>query len=662
MTNTQSLSMDDGGMFNVSLSDELPNDDAEFSGTIKRANEPTPEHGTESHTEPPEIAADPDSPPPPEDEPEASPEDDAAHFISEDDDGEDAEEAAPILPYNMFVQNGWLAVKNNDKTERVSTHFDVLACTKDENGGNYGRYLRIYRDDGEHEDLAFPMAELNGERLIPRLMAAGVRLEQINDKALRYLRGYVSESSLNHFITCVTRTGWSNKNEHYVFPTGIYPPTDNLVLQADRNNYPSIKTSGTLEEWQEHVAKPCQGNHRLIFALSTALSGTIAPLLVEEGGGINLHGGSSIGKTTGLRVAASVIGSPEYKMQWRATDNAVEGVCAEHNHMTLIFDELGQVNDNIMEDMTYMIFNGQGKRRMTKRLVVEAPRRFQVMVISSGELSIANKIRRSGKRVNAGALIRFIDVPADAGKGLGIFDTLNGAESASALSEHLQLMTNKYYGTAITAFIEYIVTVQDGLKARFNDFKERFVADVVEQEADGQIHRVAGRTAMIALAGELAIEAGILPYQVGAAREAAIVNMNAWLDQRGGQVSAEEIEALRKVKLYIEQYQHLRFREVDIDGVEVTNQREMTQLAGWRRPVNRSDLSETEMNNVYFFIQPETFEQDVCDGLNHTMVCRVLYGHGLLWREGERNKRRYIVLKDGTKQPFYIVHSNILEL
>jgi putative DNA primase/helicase len=62
-----------------------------------------------------------------------------------------------------------------------------------------------------------------------------------------------------------------------------------------------------------------------------------------ESGGIHLVGLSSSGKTTVLRVAASVYGASNYLHRWRATTKGLEALAALRCDTLLILDELAQI-------------------------------------------------------------------------------------------------------------------------------------------------------------------------------------------------------------------------------------------------------------------------------------------------------------------------------
>jgi putative DNA primase/helicase len=90
----------------------------------------------------------------------------------------------------------------------------------------------------------------------------------------------------------------------------------------------------------------------------------------HDGGGIHTYGGSSIGKTTGLFLAASVWGRGSsaggYVRAWSATRNGREAAAASTSDTVLIFDELSTVDAHEADSAIYELMNGSGKTRMAR--------------------------------------------------------------------------------------------------------------------------------------------------------------------------------------------------------------------------------------------------------------------------------------------------------
>ena len=81
-------------------------------------------------------------------------------------------------------------------------------------------------------------------------------------------------------------------------------------------------------DWRDRIGALCVGNSRLVFAVASAFAGPLLRPAGMESGGFHLRGDSSSGKTTALRLAASVNGGPSYMQRWRTTSNGLEGAAA----------------------------------------------------------------------------------------------------------------------------------------------------------------------------------------------------------------------------------------------------------------------------------------------------------------------------------------------
>ena len=79
-----------------------------------------------------------------------------------------------------------------------------------------------------------------------------------------------------------------------------------------------------------------------------------------------------------------------------------------------------------------------------------------MLFVSSGELTLAEHASSAGKQVKGGVEVRLINIDADAGKGLGVFENLHGVESPELFVQQLRNAAQRYYGTPIRAFLEML--------------------------------------------------------------------------------------------------------------------------------------------------------------------------------------------------------------
>jgi putative DNA primase/helicase len=119
--------------------------------------------------------------------------------------------------------------------------------------------------------------------------------------------------------------------------------------------------------------------------------------------------------------------------------------------------------------------------------------------------------------VAAGQQVRIVDVAADAGAGMGMFENLHGFASAEILARHLRTATQDNYGVAAREYLAVIVPIIEDLRKQIAPIMKTFCAQYVPAGADGQVERVAQRFALVAVGGELAQQHGILPWTEGEA-------------------------------------------------------------------------------------------------------------------------------------------------
>src|SRR5207302_6986276 len=115
------------------------------------------------------------------------------------------------------------------------------------------------------------------------------------------------------------------------------------------------------------------------------------------------------------------------------------------------------------------------QNRAARNGALRKPAQWRLLFLSSGELSLADKIAEDlrGKRQTAGQEVRFVDIPADTSVH-GLFENLHGLPSSQAFADHLRKTARLYYVTAAHAFIAAIAgelaDVADAAKKAANSF------------------------------------------------------------------------------------------------------------------------------------------------------------------------------------------------
>jgi putative DNA primase/helicase len=244
-----------------------------------------------------------------------------------------------------------------------------------------------------------------------------------------------------------------------------------------------------------------------------------------------------------------------------------------------------------------------------------------VLVLSSGEVPVEAKPSEApGRKARAGQLVRLLDVPADRRAGFGVFDNGGPGDNAGALAKSIKLAAIKAHGTAGPDFVRRLIA--DGVTGEdVRGLISKFVTATVPAAADGQVERAAQRFALIFAAGELATTFGIVPWPVGAARDAAAWALDQWIELRGGTEPAEARQAVEAVRLFIEQHGDARFVPADdADARPVPNR------AGYRK----DDGAKQE-----WWVTPEVWRAEVCVGHDAQFVARALAKRGMLRRQAE---------------------------
>lgn len=201
-----------------------------------------------------------------------------------------------------------------------------------------------------------------------------------------------------------------------------------------------------------------------------------------------------------------------------------------------------------------MLVNGQGKDRMRDRGGLRRTATWRTLFLSSGEEGLADLLARATRRAKAGQHVRLLDLPADAGAGFGLFDTVHECADGDAIARLVRKLALANHGTAGPAFLDWLAPMVAARQVEFIDsLKDRvrgFARSLMPNNAESQVARAAGRFALVTAAGELATEAGVTGWPAGEVQRAARILFDAWLAARGGVGNLEThqlVQAVRKL-------------------------------------------------------------------------------------------------------------------
>lgn len=337
--------------------------------------------------------------------------------------------------------------------------FEITACShpilpvrrlKNVDTGLEKIELAFRRGRGGWERRIFDKSAISDARSIIRLADYGV---DVSSDSAKHLVRYLSEvESLNYDVlpstSSVGRLGW-------IDGYGFSPYDRDLVFDGQedfRDYFESVRERGSYEAWMEAVRSIRAADGPVARIL---LAASFASVLVRPCGALpfllHLWGGSEVGKTVGLMLAASVWSDPEmgrYIKSFNATGVGKELGAAFFNSLPMLLDEL-QIIDGTpanrvkFQQMIYELAEGVGRVRGKKSGGLQKTGTWRNCIMSTGEHPLIDSATA------AGAANRIIEIDCEdvhlfarsglgGGKGVASFLQRNYGFSGRRFVEKLQ--------------------------------------------------------------------------------------------------------------------------------------------------------------------------------------------------------------------------------
>jgi putative DNA primase/helicase len=523
-----------------------------------------------------------------------------------------------------FDSKGWLVYQADPKGEappiRICSRLEIIARTRSLEYENHGRLLRFPDQDGHIHEWAMPMGLLAGDGAAIRqaLLSKGLLIDP-GKKGRDLLGRYIMETRPKKILRCVEQTGWDSEKSGFVFQDGAIgcDGSEPLILQSSAMLSIAQANSGSLDDWQK-LASLCRGNSRLLFSVSLGFAPPLLRLVGIESGGFHLRGQSSSGKTTCLLAAVSVWGRSDYLQHWRATTNGLEGIAAAYNDCLLCLDEMAQADSIEVGRSSYMLANGVGKSRLDKTGNSQQRKEWNILFLSSGEVSLSDHMALGKQSIKAGQEIRVLDIPAD-NKIYGCFEELHGYRSGKEFSEKIAELSKAYFGMPSRKFISSLLKEKPAVVSLVKGLMEAMSKQFLHPTASAQVGRAFKRFALVAAAGELATTYGITGWSEGDATQGVFTCFQEWLNARGSAGPQEELRVLSNIRYFFEVHGESRF----------SLWQDPMQDQQWKT-INRAGFRKKSDHGEEFFVLREVFKRELCAGNDPTFVAQVCLKNGLL--------------------------------
>jgi Domain of unknown function (DUF927) len=422
------------------------------------------------------------------------------------------------------------------------TRIDLEAVTRSKKDDDWGVYIKLRNMDGRDTNKSIPrsiITDLKGSVAadLAKLGAAIVRNEI--GRLPAFLLTTVTETP-NGFLNelprflAVPTTGWCQLEDgQWVF---VLPHTTKFskaspgfaVFQsANLHLQYGISTAGEAEDWRTQIAVPFARNSNVILAVGQALAGPLTSFAGVPPGMFHICCASKYAKSLAAAVGQSIYGPPlvpnetvpdPFGQSWLSTANAIGQTMKVRTSLCAFFDEINQGDPKAIADAAYRIANGIDKARMGREL--ESRPTHCIPGFSTGEMTMVGFLVRNGQTVTDGMRTRIADVPGEV-QPKSVFEEYAANEVAGLGRKYYPLL-GRLHGAVGAEWISRVVDLvnlnlddfQATIGRHQQDFLARAKVRTLYDAAEPWQCSVLTRFATVAAACRIAIDTGVLPWQI----------------------------------------------------------------------------------------------------------------------------------------------------
>lgn len=374
------------------------------------------------------------------------------------------------IPYPFFEKDGALykliVRKDEEVAKFISRNVPYITAKYRDVEFNHIFYEICFKSNNRLVKVTESASVVAKKNLLLNLALRGLNINDNNAKDfIDYFSLYERENAIPVEDT-VMRLGYINGEFYHPDIATFKITAENIAYKKILN---SIHGKGTLESYRKDVFEKIKQSYVATFVTYTSLSSILLKDFDIEPFAVEISGVTSSGKTTALKLAASVWGRYEdLVMSWNITNVGIERLAMITNSFPLILDDTQKASSQNLINAIYQFSSGIGKVRGS----LEGIRNnytWSNILLSSGEYSMVNRKENTG-----GASARVITIGRAPFKSIDYTDLYEGlGKSYGTLGVAFQKEYEKNEGVYKELFNE--ITKKYKMKYKMNDVLSRLV-------------------------------------------------------------------------------------------------------------------------------------------------------------------------------------------
>lgn len=244
----------------------------------------------------------------------------------------------------------------------------------------------------------------------------------------------------------------------------------------------AFEVKGTSDTWKTEVFERIKQHPKAVFFVLSSFASVIIKDLRLQSFIVDLSGTTSQGKTTTLKVAASVWGNESLMSEWNATKVSIERKSAYLNSFPLLMDDTRKADERILKDVIYSFSGGRSKGRGSLK---GSQREFtwHNILLSTGEVTLNEYAKNQGGA--AARIIPLVDQPLK-------------KDHSNIMALHEALENN--YGAIGIDFLKVWLKHKKELIPEYHKFRQHYVDKAKDNEV---LSRLAGYYAAVHFTGSI---------------------------------------------------------------------------------------------------------------------------------------------------------------